>query len=33
MATASKDDRSDAFAVDSLTGRLRGEEIDDDCAE
>src|SRR5262249_4973008 len=30
MATASKDGRSDAFAVDSLTGRLRGEETDDD---
>jgi hypothetical protein len=25
MATASKDGQSDAFAVDSLTGRLRGE--------
>jgi hypothetical protein len=31
MATASKDGRSDAFAVDSLTGRLRGEETDDDA--
>src|SRR6266446_7293472 len=30
IATASKDGRSDAFAVDSLTGRLRGEETDDD---
>jgi hypothetical protein len=30
MATASKDGRTDAFAVDSLTGRLRGEDTDDD---
>jgi len=30
MATASKDGRIEAFAVDSLTGRLRGEETDDD---
>jgi len=30
MATASKDGRTDAFPVDSLTGRLRGEDDDDD---
>jgi len=30
MATASKGGRTDSFAVDSLTGRLRGEETDDD---
>jgi hypothetical protein len=30
MATASKDGRTDAFSVDSLTGRLRGEETDCD---
>ena len=30
MAKASKDDRTDGFAVDSLTGRLRGEDTDDD---
>src|SRR5262249_1798553 len=28
MATASKEGRSDAFAVDSLTRRLRGEDSD-----
>jgi len=33
MATASKDGWSDAFAVDSLTGRLRGEETNDDWVE
>jgi hypothetical protein len=30
MATALKDGRTDAFSVDSLTGRLRGEETDCD---
>src|SRR5262249_43029352 len=30
MATASKDGRTDSFSVDSLTGRLRGEETDCD---
>jgi hypothetical protein len=30
VATASKDGRTDAFSVDSLTGRLRGEDDDDD---
>jgi hypothetical protein len=30
MATASKEGRTDAFSVDSLTGRLRGEDDDDD---
>jgi hypothetical protein len=30
IAMASKNDRTDAFSVDSLTGRLRGEETDCD---
>src|SRR5437588_71936 len=30
LATASKDGRSEKFSVDSLTGRLRGEDTDDD---
>lgn len=30
MATASKDGRTDPFAVDSLTARFRGEDTDDD---
>jgi len=30
MATASKDGRTDTFAVDLLTGRLKGWESDDD---
>ena len=30
MARASKDGLTDTFAVDSLTGRLRGEDTDDD---
>jgi hypothetical protein len=30
VAKATKDDRTDTFYVDSLTGRLRGEDDDDD---
>src|SRR5215470_18800661 len=30
MAMASKDGRTDAFAVDALTGRLRTDDDDDD---
>jgi hypothetical protein len=30
VATALKDDRTETYYVDSLTGRLRGEDDDDD---